>query len=214
MGLFSRTPLDRSDLIAKAEKARSHGRRGKAIRLYQKALALKDEPVVHGKLAPLLAREHRRDESLQSFIAAAEGQVKAGFVDRALSLFTQASDFFPDRVDLWDRIAALHFERARRADAFLALVRGGGALEKKRPKEAVRLLRRALELTPSHQGATLLLARSLRRTGERGEAFDLLERLADKASGTLLRQARVLQLRIRPGLATLRHAVRAAILER
>jgi tetratricopeptide (TPR) repeat protein len=197
---WRRKPYSRTETLAAADKARGRGRIAKAIAGYQKVLAVHpDDLAVHAKVAPLLARRGRRDEALASFRLAAEGQEKAGFPDRALSLLAQASERYPDVEPLWGDMARLQLLRGRRADAVVALVRGGGRLLGTPHRDVgERLLRRALQLEPWQLDGTLLLARTLWRLDRRTEALELLDGLALVVRGPALRAARRLAFRLRP----------------
>lgn len=203
--------FDRAATVAEADRARARGRRRKAIAAYRKVLAVDPKDLtVHGKIAPLLARTGKRNEALASFRAASEGQVRAGFVDRALSVLRQASDFYPEELGLWEEIARLHVQRGRRADAVAALVAAGGRLVRTRHRAvAVSALRRALEIEPWQPDATLLLARVLAKERRRDDALALVNGLAARVRGKVLRRARALAFRISPTPGSLWRWVRA-----
>jgi len=77
--VFWRRSYDRGKTLAAAEKARSRGRVRKAVRCYLKVL--EHDPadhVVRSKVAPLLARAGRWDESRQNFDKAAAGYLARG----------------------------------------------------------------------------------------------------------------------------------------
>ena len=202
MAFWRKKPYDRSQTLAEAERARGQGRTARAIKLYRAVLAREpNDAVVHGKIAPLLARRKKlRGEALASFRLAAQGQLKAGFTDRAIALYVQAAAFFPLETELWEEIARLDQVRGRRADAIGALMEGADHLARKgssRP-DGVRLLRKALEMEPWHLEATLLLARLLARDRERQEAVALLEDIAGRVRGKGRRRVRRAIFRIRP----------------
>jgi tetratricopeptide (TPR) repeat protein len=192
---------DRTELLAAADRARAQGRRRRAIRGYRKVLEADPlDHVVHGKLAPVLAQMKRRGEALASFELAAQGQLKAGFTDRALAMYVQAASHFPEEASLWEEIARLEHMRGRRADAVQALIEGGRELGRRaelRPI-GVRLLKSALDLEPWHPPATMALARLLVKERERGEALALLEDLAQRVRGPARRRARGAILRLAP----------------
>ncbi len=198
--LWTKKAYDRTETLAAADRARARGRRKRAIALYRRVLeATPGDLAVHAKIAPLLARTGRRDEALASFRAAADGQIKAGYPDRALSLVRQAADAYPEELGLWDDIARLHLGRGRRADAVAAMLDGGRRLQRTRHLAvANRVLRRALDIEPWHPEATLLLARVLARGGHPGDALALLEGLSARVRGKSLRRARRLAFRISP----------------
>ena len=202
MAFWRKKPFDRSQTLAEADKARGQGRTDKAIKLYRAVLAKEpNDTVVHGKIAPLLARRKKlRGEALASFRLAAQGQLKAGFTDRAVALYVQAAAFFPLESELWEEISRLEQVRGRRADAIAALIEGAGHLGKtKRTRsEAARLLRRALEVEPWHLETTLRLARFLAGGREKEEALALLEDIAGRVHGKGRRRVRRAIFRISP----------------
>lgn len=209
-------PYSRTETLAAADKARARGRRKKAIALYRAVLDRESgDLAVHAKLAPLLARTGQRAEALASFRLAADGQVKAGFPDRAISLVRQAADLYPEERGLWDEVARLHLMRGRRADAVAALLDGGRRLQRSRhPEVAAAVLRRALELEPWHPLATMLLARVLSRLRRKGEALALLDQLSVRVRGKTLRRTRRLAFRISPSPGNLWRWIRAAFGEK
>ena len=210
--LFRRKPMDRAALVVAADRARSRGRLKKAIGLYQKALAeAPGDAVVHGKLAPLLARKSRKAEALASFATAAAGQARAGFTDRAIALQKQAVEHYPEESALWDELVRLHLLRGRRADAAASLVAGGRRLKRTRHlRVAERLLKRALDLEPWHPVGVDLLARTLARLRRKREALELLEAFGTIARGLPLRRARRLAFRLSPTPRNLWRWIRAA----
>jgi tetratricopeptide (TPR) repeat protein len=198
--LFRRKPLDRAALVAAGDQARTRGRISKAIGFYRRALEQgSDDPALHGKLAPLLARKRQKQASLASFAAAAAGQSRAGFTDRAIALQRQAVELYPDEPPLWNELVRLFLLRGRRADAVAALVGGGRTLLRRRDLAvAERLLKRAIDLEPWQPSAVDLLARTLSRAGRKREALELLEAFGSLARGLPLRRARTLAFRISP----------------
>lgn len=192
--------LDRTELLAQADRSRTRGRRKRAITLY--ATLLRQDPndlTVHGKIAPLLAAEGLRDQAMASFRAAADGHTAAGYVDRAIAVLRQAADLFPEEEALWVEIANSHVQRGRRGDAVAVLSIGGERLLRGRYRPiGAKILRRALELEPWNVKATLLLARTLGRERRREEALALLDGLCRRVSGQGRRQARGLSFRLSP----------------
>ncbi len=190
--MFWRKTYDRAKTLDSAEKARSRGRVKKAIRGY--LTVLEHEPadhVVRSKVAPLLARVGRWDESRKNFDQAADGYLKVGFAPKAIAVWTVAAQTFPEQVQYWERIANEQVKRGKRQDAVMALLEGRSMLPKKRQRPlALMLLRQVIELEPGHVDATLDLADLLRRDGVRDEAKRLL-------AGLLVRIGKVRNLRRR-----------------
>ena len=213
MGLFKQAPRSRAEIVSAADDARAKGRLKAAAEGYRRALAEHDpaDPHVNGKLAPLLARLGDADGARASFLRAAEGHARAGFDDRALAVCTQARDAFPLEPHFHREAARLHLVRGRRADAAIALARGGQALARERPADAIGLLRGALALEPGDFETSLLAASLLRRAGRRGEALALLAGIAPGLRGARLRRVRWQVLRAAPGIrAALRWAASLA----
>ena len=196
--MFWSRPYDRRTALAKAEKARSRGSVRKAVRWYMKVL--KNEPAdlqTSAKVAPLLARLARWDESRSHFDKAAQGFLANGFAPKAIAVWTVAAKTFPEYVEYWERIANQLVMLGKRQDAVLALMEGRAQLRRKRQRHlAVLLLRQVMALDPYHAQATLDLADLLRRDGARGEARRML--------GALLPYVRVRGLRRRVRFALFR----------
>jgi tetratricopeptide (TPR) repeat protein len=209
---WSKRPSTRVEQIALADVARARGRRKQAIAGYRRVL--EGNPLdltVHAKLAPLLAASGDRDGALTSFRTAADGQAKAGFHERALSLFIQAAEHYPDEEPLWPEIARLHLQRGRRAEAVAALTEGAWRLHVTRQHVAAeRVLRLALQFEPYDADAIAILARTLGKAGRREEAVELLEDLAPRTRGRRLRAVRGLIFRLHPTFGHLREWARAA----
>lgn len=197
--------LDRTALLAQADRSRSQGRRKRAILLYAKLLQQDPKDLaVHGKIAPLLAAEGLRDQAMASFRAAADGHAAAGFVDRGIAVLRQAADLFPDDESLWVEVATFHVQRGRRGDAVAVLTEGGARLLPTRYRAiGAKILRRALEIEPWNPKAALLLAKTLARERRRDEAVALLEGLAQRIGGMGRRRARGLAFRLSPTPARL-----------
>lgn len=210
---WSARPFNRRELLAEADQARASGRRRQAITGYRKVLEQHPEDLtVHARVAPLLAASGDRAGALKSFRTAAEGQSKAGFHERSLSLLIQAAEHFPDEEPLWPEIARLHLQRGRRAEAVAALTGGGWRLYLSRQYPvAERVLRLALELGPEDADAAAILARTLRRAGRKAEGIALLEQLAAHTGGRRLTAVRGLLFRFQPTPRRLWGWMRAAL---
>jgi tetratricopeptide (TPR) repeat protein len=198
-------PFDRTETLEAADKARSKGRRVKAIAGYQKILEHHPEDAaVHGKLAPLLADAKRSTEALTSFRAAALAHTTQGFADRAISVYVQALGYYPKELAFWEEVVALHLKRGRKADALKALLDARARFGRKPDRPiAKRLLRRALEIDDAHVGATADLARLLAKDGSAAEALDLLRQLLSKVEGRDRRVLRRAEFSVAPSPATL-----------
>ncbi len=204
-------PYSRTETLDRAEKARAKGKRKKAIAEYRKVLAQDPaDTVVHQKLAPLLAQIGEREAALKSFLAAAEGHLKSGFADRAISVYAQATTFFPGNESLWNELARLHRERSRRADAVKVYVEAHRHFRAPQQREkAINFLRNALELEPIHVDASVHLARLLKQGGQQVDARRMLDQLANQVRGPALKRVRKAQFGIAPNPSTLWRWMRA-----
>jgi tetratricopeptide (TPR) repeat protein len=209
---WANRPFNRTEELAAADVARARGRRKQAIAGYRRVLEAHPEDLtVHARIAPLLAAGGDRAGALTSFRTAADGQAKAGFHERALSLFIQAAEHYPDEEPLWPEIARLHLQRGRRAEAVAALTQGGWRLHLARQYPvAERVLRLALQFEPYDADAIAVLARTVRAAGRRDEAVKLLEDLSARVRGRRLTAVRGLLFRTHPSLGRLWGWVRAA----
>lgn len=196
MGLLRKRSYDRRKLLSQARAAQAKGRLKKAIRLYQRVLeAEPQDPDVHRKLAPLLARSRQQEAALASFGQAVGGLMKRGMEDKALGVCHETVQFFPQRADVWEAIAHLELERQRSPDAVKALRSGRAHCRGRRRRgDALRLLRRAHEIAPDDVEVATDLARLLRRDGARIEARNLLAGLAVRVPRPQLRRVRWAQL--------------------
>jgi tetratricopeptide (TPR) repeat protein len=190
--------LDRRQILDEADRARSKGRTGKALKRYRQLLDMDpNDATIHAKIAPLLARRHQLGDAQKSFAYAAADLVSKGFFDRALGLYREAVRWIPRDAAMWESMGELHARRGRRADAIDALLSGATQLDRRRDRPfAIRLLRRALQLDHGHIEATLALAGQVSRDGNRAEALALLESLVPRVAGRALRRVRGALLRL------------------
>jgi tetratricopeptide (TPR) repeat protein len=206
-------PYSRSEILEAAGKALVKGKRKKAIAWYQKLL--KTDPgdhVVHGKIAPQLAETKQFSESWSSFKASGEGYLRMGFVDKALSMYIQATRYMPKEIEAWETVTRLQLDRRLRADAVKTLINGHRYFRhRKHRQKAIRLLRKAKEIDPWHFEVTLNLARLLAKAGERKDALRLLNELAEREHGYKLRRICGALLRISPTPASALRWLRATL---
>ncbi len=210
---WKKRTYSRTELLATADRARARGRRKQAIAGYRRVLEANPQDLtVHAKLAPLLAASGDRPGALVSFRTAADGQAKAGFHERALSLFIQASEHYPDEETLWPEIARLHLQRGRRAEAVAALTEGAWRLHLGRQYGmAERVLRLGLQFEPYDADALAILARTVHKAGRRDEAVAILEDLSGRVRGRRRAAVRGLLFRLNPTLPHLWAWARASV---
>ena len=216
MGLFKGKPPSRSDLMAKAGKARARGRKKKAIAIYRQLLAGNHDDVdVHAKLAPLLAAKKQQKEAAKSFNLAAESYISKGFDVKAIAVYKQAARYFPTETGLWLNIAKLQVGRQNRTEAVSTLLNGSTHFRKPlhRQKES-KLLKAVLSISPWHPYATIALAKNMVKSSNMKEAISLLRGLEKRANGRRLSHARWALFRIQATPANLWRWMRSLILGR
>jgi len=211
VGLFSRKPKTRRDVVQAADKARARGKLEKAAAGYRKVLVEQpNDPGTSLKLGEVLARLGDHDGAATCFRAAAQRHLAAGFLDRASAVQTTALEALPLATEFRRESARLHLLRGRGADAVRVLLTGGRALAKARRRDdAIPLLRHALEIEPWHLDTVLVLAPLLARAARRQEARALAAGLESRVRGPALRRARWLSFRLAPGLGTFWRWLRA-----
>ena len=195
---------DRSKLLADAASAQRKGKLRKAAALYREVLAVEPGNVdLERKLAPLLAKTKQREEAWASYRRAAEGLAGHGMLDQAVGVYRECAQLLPRQGELWLALANLEAKRGRKADAVKALLAGAGKLRGRKERAvAIRLLERARELEPGDFEVSFELAGRLARVGKRERALQLLDQLAARKRGRMLRRVRRRQLFLAPGPGT------------
>jgi tetratricopeptide (TPR) repeat protein len=183
------------------------------VELYRQVLEVEPRNAdLHRKVAPLLARTKKPDESLKSYRLAAEELIRGGFVDQAIGVYREAVQQLPPRRELFMAISDLELERGRKPDAIGALLDGRRRFRGRRDRsDAIVLLLRVRKLDRNHLNGTLDLAWLLAKTGNRDHALRLLDEQAARRRGPTLRRVRARQLRLAPGVGTAWRWLRAAL---
>lgn len=205
MGLISRKQsYDRTRLLDQATRARKRGRHKKAVDLYQQVLSVEPRNAdLHRKVAPLLARTKKPEESLKSYRYAADELIRGGFIEQAIGIYREAVHNLPPQRDLFIAISDLELERGRRPDAIGALLDGRKRFRHRRDRsEAILLLLRVRKIDRNHLNATLDLATLLAKSGHRDHAIRLLDEQAGRRRGPTLRRVRARHFRLAPGFGT------------
>jgi tetratricopeptide (TPR) repeat protein len=177
MKLFGATAdYDRSEILRRAEKFRSRGRVKKAIREYEKVLAVDPKDIeVHTKVAPLYIRASRKDQAKASLRRVIAWYDEQGFVEKAIAMLRLALTL--DRRDLavHMRLADLYLGKTLTGDALGLLEGARRTFRRKRfLKEAIAVEEKILTFVPDNFRAQVSLVRKLRRAGRRREAGDRL----------------------------------------
>jgi len=199
---------DRGVILREAEKCRSRGRIRKAIREYERVLAVDPYDMeAHAKVAPLYIRTGRWDKAQASLRRVVAWYEKQGFVDKAVATLRLAL-----KIDRRDLAARMHL-----ADLFLAKGLPASAvrlLERARRtfrgkvflKEALAVEEKILSIAPDDFRAQVSKARLLSKAGKRRDARELLLRMesrcAREGNGKCWRKTRWLLSRHAPCAST------------
>jgi tetratricopeptide (TPR) repeat protein len=177
MGFFRDGTYDRARMLDAAAMARRRGRVRQAIGFYQRVLDVEPKnPELHRRIAPLLADAHEPDKAWHSYQLAAAEFLRAGYDEKAIGVYREATRRMPRLAQTWQALAELEAARSRCVDAKLALLEGRRHLRgRSHRRAAADLLRRALELDPSDFETRIALARLEVALGERARALTRLE---------------------------------------
>jgi thioredoxin-like negative regulator of GroEL len=214
MGFFNKPkPYDRARLLAAISKAQARGKFRKALALYKEILQVEpNNPDLHRKVAPLLARTGRPQEAWSSFRIAADSFARGGWADKAIGVYREAVQLLPREAGAWIAIAEIQVDQNRSSEAVKTLLQGRANIRSRRQRaDAIRLLARVRQLQPDHVEAGLDLARLLRKTGNRRGAGRLLRELTRFCHRRQLVRVRAAQLRLLPTPAALYRWLRARL---
>lgn len=199
MFLRREKPYDRESCLDAAAKAQARGRLSKAVDHYRKVLeADPEDHLIHAKVAPLLARMKKFEESWDSFKIAASRHFASGFGNKAIGIYSQAARFMPRNPEVWEAMAHVYVQQGKRADAVATLYKGHGFFSHGPHKDrAIAMLRKAFALEPWNFAVTFDLA-GLVKKQDPVEALGLLEGLSARAEGRDLRKVRSAMFRAEP----------------
>jgi tetratricopeptide (TPR) repeat protein len=212
MGFFNKPkPYDRARLLEAISKAHARGKFRKALALYKEILEVEpNNPDLHRKVAPLLARTGRPEEAWASFKIAADAFARGGWADKAIGVYREAAGFLPRQAGAWIAIAEIQVDQNRSSEAVKTLLQGRVHVRSRKQRaDAIRLLARLRQLQPDHVEAGLDLARLLRQTGNRRGAGRILRELTRFCHRRQLVRVRGAQLRLFPTPAAFYRWVRA-----
>ncbi|MBM4382603.1 MAG: tetratricopeptide repeat protein [Deltaproteobacteria bacterium] len=168
MSLQRNDSYERARELDAAAIARRRGRVQEAISHYERVLRAEPKnPELLRRIAPLFAQANEPDRAWNSYRAAAQEFLSAGFADKAIGVYREAAQVMPRTAIAWLSIAELEQSRGRIVDAKLALLTGRGHYrEREDACVAADLLRRALAIDASDFDARLDLAHCERKAGE------------------------------------------------
>ena len=177
MKLFGSTTLyDRSESLRKAEKFRSRGRVKKAIREYERVLAVDPQDIeVHEKIAQLYVRAGRKDQAKASLKRVIAWYDRQGFVEKAIAMLRLTLTL--DRRDLAAhlRLTDLYLGKDLAGDALGLLEGARRTFRRKRClREAITVEEKILSFAPDNFRAQVWLVRRLWKAGRKREAGERL----------------------------------------
>ena len=203
-----RADYDRTGILRKAEGFRSRGRVRKAIREYEKVLAVDPQDIeVHTKVAQLYIRAGRKDQAKASLKRVIQWNESEGFLDKAIAMLRVAQGVDRRDLDVYLHLAELYLGKGVKGDA-LRLLEGARKAFRRKPfrKEAIAVEEKILSFAPDDFPAQVSCVRLLWRAGRRYEAGERLWHMeshwALRKNVRHWRKTRWLLCRHAPSLAT------------
>ncbi len=203
-----RADYDRSAILRKAEVYRSRGRVRRAIREYEKILAVDPQDIdVHTKVAQLYIRAGRSEQAMASLKRIVEWNEHEGFVDKAIAMLRVAQGVDRRDLEVYLRLADLYLGKGVNGDALGLLEGARRAFRRKRfRKEAIAVEEKILSFAPDDFQAQVSCVRLLWHAGRRYDAEERLWHMeahwAFRKNKEYWRKTRWLLCRLAPSLAT------------
>jgi pilus assembly protein FimV len=199
---------DRSEILRRADAHRSEGRVRKAIREYEKVLAVDPQDIeVHARIAPLYIKAGRKEPAKASLQRVIGHYEKQGFTDKAIAMLRLALSVDPRDLAAHLRLADLHLGKVHAGDALRVLEEARKTFRSRRfLKQAIAVEEKILSFAPDDFRAQASLVRLLWRAGKRREAGERLWRMESQwalgRNRTHWRKTRWLMYRHAPSLST------------
>jgi tetratricopeptide (TPR) repeat protein len=202
--LAGKTHYDRARLLSAAGRARSKGRRRKAISLYRKVLRV--EPgnhILRKRVACLLAQVGRLSEAHEHYRMVTAGLSQRGFDTHPIGVYREALGFLPRERDLWSGLAELQAKQEHVRDAVQTLNAGRRRFRSRRRRsDAIALLEQAHGMDRRDVDIAIDLSRLLAKAKDRPRAARVLWETIPGTRGRALRRLRMRQLILFPAPAT------------
>ena len=203
MSLFGRrNDYDRDRLVRDAREYQLQGKHKKALARLRRVLVVEPNNVeVHAQIAPSLCECGLEFSAWESYATVASALLKNDKKQAALDFYRDATQRMPRHYEAWTSRAALERRMERADDARRTLESALPHFRRRATRHPlISLLRALLRLNPSDRSATLELACTLAKTGQREEALVLLAVLACNAHGPFLRRVRRTQWNVTPSV--------------
>jgi pilus assembly protein FimV len=181
---FSRATAsyDRDDILGRAETYRSRGRIRKAIREYEKILAMDPRDMhVHTRVAPLYIRMGRKDRAKDSLRQVIAGYEKQGFTEKAIAMLRLALTVDRHDLAMHLHLADLHLANTHAGNARNILDAARKAFRSKKYRsEALAVEEKILRLAPDDFPTQVSIVRLLWKSRKKREALDRLRQMEEQ----------------------------------
>lgn len=169
-------------LLAAAQKNLLKGQIGKAIKDYEKIVAIDAKDIRNRqKLAELYSRDHMEEKALETYESVAKHYEDNGFFLKALAVYKQMQKVDASRPELYQRLAEINIKQGLVGNALteyrnlLELYRSQGELD-----EAVKVLGQMQDLDPNNLSISLQVAEAYSQTQQHERATECLVELLQR----------------------------------
>jgi len=176
MALFGSKAYNRNELFRQGDQFRSRGRNKKAIKEFEKILAVDPKDIdVHAKLAPLYLKVGRAAEAKASLNLVIDEYHRKGFTEKEIAMLKIILKVDTHDLKTYFQLVNLYIQKGLKSDALKTLGDGRRAFRKKKfLKEAIAIERRILTIEPEDLRAQVSLVKRLWKSGENKEASERL----------------------------------------
>jgi pilus assembly protein FimV len=171
--------VKRDKVLKDAEKLVQKGKLEQAIKEYEKVLKkFPDDTTIINRVGDLYGRVGQLKPAIELYEEIAEHFTRDGFTTKAIAILKKIQRLDPQRLDIFERLAALYFEQglmveAKREYQILAdwYVKNGDV------QNAIKSHEKLVDLDPNNHVSSLRLAELLLRNDETTEALNVYSRL-------------------------------------
>lgn len=171
--------VKRDKVLRDAEKLVQKGKLEQAIKEYEKVLKkFPDDTTIINRVGDLYGRVGQLKPAIKLYEEIAEHFTKDGFTTKAIAILKKIQRLDPQRLDVFERLAALYFEQglmveAKREYQILAdwYVKNGEV------EDAIKFHEKLVDLDPNNHVSSLRLAELLLRNDDTTSALKVYSRL-------------------------------------
>jgi pilus assembly protein FimV len=178
--------LKRDRVLKDAEKLVQKGKLEQAIREYEKILKrYPNDTTIINRVGDLYGRIGQVQRSIELYEEIADHFTSDGFVTKAIAILKKIQRLDPQRLDIFERLAALYVDQNLKVEARREYqILGDWYVKNGELEKAIEAHEKLVDLDPSNHMSSLRLADLLHRRGEIGSALKVYDRL-----GTILIEA-------------------------